>query len=390
MRELFMRTLRFSRRRTTLQSPTLNHARPAPTAATETFVGKAGMVRLAVEQLGCRALPGSVLPALGAELANVLQLPEVFFLPAPNQEFHVDLEEVSTTEAPPDFSYLNPLEESADSVYWTTRQPSDVGNPILAADEDEMADVHAEQVIAAAAAEPVDAPSVSASALDRMFTQDLESDPWITSPLATKIGEFSISTSDPLVSSSMQSSADAELDGGGMGAGTTLPGELPLLTSDDNAAIVIELAASEGKPEANGCTAAAGPSLEQTGPLAQLAAIQHGDQGERSKGGGLISPMSLTVTVLIDTPAHNSHVAGGGSFTAFGYVSPINATMTAWVTDNGTQYNGKKIFPVPHNPFYQWGFSFTGIPTGHEVQLTVHAYSQGDTGSHTITITCDA
>lgn len=386
-----MRTLRFSRRPTALYLPTTQHqARPGPAAAAETFFRKGSMVRLAVEQLGCRALPGSMLPALGAELASVLQLPEVFFLPAPNQECHVDLEAVSTAGAAPNFSFLNPLEESANSAYWTTLQPLELGSLLPASDGDQTADAHAEQVIAAAVAEPVDAAPAAASALDRMFTQDLESDPWITSPLAADSGEFFISAADPLVSASMQPSADAGLDGAGMGAGSNILGDdSPLLNSSDYSAIVIELAAADGEPEVNGYAASAGPSPEQAGELAQLAGIQHGDQGGRSKGGGLISPMSLTVTVFIDTPAHNSHVAGGGSFTTFGYVSPTNATMTAWVTDNGTKYNGKKIFPVPHNPVYQWGFSFTGIPTGHEVQLTVHASSQGDTGSYTITITCD-
>ena len=44
--------------------------------------------------------------------------------------------------------------------------------------------------------------------------------------------------------------------------------------------------------------------------------------------------------------------------------------------------------PIPHIPAYQWGFRFTGIPTGHAVSLTVQGNSNGDIGSLTITITC--
>lgn len=96
----------------------------------------------------------------------------------------------------------------------------------------------------------------------------------------------------------------------------------------------------------------------------------------------------ITVIVQIDIPANNSTVPGGGTFTTFGYVSPTNAVMTAWVTDGATQYNGTRIMPIPHIPAYQWGFKFTGIPTGHQVSLTVQGNSNGTLGSSTITITC--
>ncbi len=96
----------------------------------------------------------------------------------------------------------------------------------------------------------------------------------------------------------------------------------------------------------------------------------------------------LSVQVVIDTPANNSNVPGGGTFQTFGYVSPTNAIMSAWVADGTTQYNGKGIPPFPHSPLYQWGFSFTGIPTGHQVSLTVQGNSNGTLGSTTIEITC--
>lgn len=125
--------------------------------------------------------------------------------------------------------------------------------------------------------------------------------------------------------------------------------------------------------------------------LALLAGLRQGGEESpvRLSGPGGYGTL-LTVTVVIDTPTNGSHVTGGGKFTTFGYVSPTNSTMTAWVTDGSTTYNGKKIFVIPHSPTYQWGFSFTGIPTGHEVQLTVRGEIQGDSDEETITITCDA
>jgi hypothetical protein len=95
----------------------------------------------------------------------------------------------------------------------------------------------------------------------------------------------------------------------------------------------------------------------------------------------------LTVTVTIDKPKANSSVSGCGSFATFGYVSPVDASMSAWVTDGSNQYNGTAITPVPHIPRYQWGFSFTGVPTGHSVTLTVQGTESGNVGSQSISIT---
>ncbi|MBY0526921.1 MAG: hypothetical protein K2R98_26240 [Gemmataceae bacterium] len=103
----------------------------------------------------------------------------------------------------------------------------------------------------------------------------------------------------------------------------------------------------------------------------------------------LVSPQTA-VTVAIDKPLNNAHVPGGGTFKTFGFVTPTGATMSAWITDGGNTYNGTATNPPPHSPSYDWGFQFTGIPTGHAVSLTVQGVSGSDTGSQTISITCDA
>jgi len=83
-------------------------------------------------------------------------------------------------------------------------------------------------------------------------------------------------------------------------------------------------------------------------------------------------------------------VPGGGTFKTFGYCSPnAGVTKTAQVADGCTIYNGTAISPIPHSPAYQWGFKFTGIPTGHAVLLTVQGEDgSGNIGSDTISITC--
>lgn len=94
----------------------------------------------------------------------------------------------------------------------------------------------------------------------------------------------------------------------------------------------------------------------------------------------------ISVQVTIFSPTNGSNVPGGGTFSAFGNVSPTTSTMSAWITDsNNNVYNGTAIIPAV--PPYNWGFKFTGIPTGNPVKLTVQGVFQGTPGSQTITIT---
>lgn len=93
----------------------------------------------------------------------------------------------------------------------------------------------------------------------------------------------------------------------------------------------------------------------------------------------------VSVTVVIATPQPGAQVPGGGTIATFGYVSPSTATMSAWITtSNNTVYNGTAITAIPP---YQWGFRFTGIPTGNPVDLTVQGAVGAATGSQTIIIT---
>jgi hypothetical protein len=98
----------------------------------------------------------------------------------------------------------------------------------------------------------------------------------------------------------------------------------------------------------------------------------------------------MSVVVNINVPTDGSHVSGGGTFTTFGTVSPSGATMSAWVMDGSTRYDGSSYPPVPHNPPYNWGFRFTGIPTGHAVTLHVKGVSGSEEDEKTASITCDA
>jgi hypothetical protein len=94
-----------------------------------------------------------------------------------------------------------------------------------------------------------------------------------------------------------------------------------------------------------------------------------------------------TITIAIDAPKANSNVPGGGSFTTYGRSSPTTGlNYSAQVVDGSNSYTGTAVAP---RPTYQWEFTFTGVPTGHEVFLTVTGDDgKGDTGSKTIGITC--
>lgn len=97
-----------------------------------------------------------------------------------------------------------------------------------------------------------------------------------------------------------------------------------------------------------------------------------------------------SIAVTIDTPANNSNVPGGGTFTTYGFCSPnAGVTKSAKVTDGTNQWNGETAPVIGHMPPYQWAFKFTGLPLNVQLQLTVSAHdNMGDMGSDTITITC--
>lgn len=102
-----------------------------------------------------------------------------------------------------------------------------------------------------------------------------------------------------------------------------------------------------------------------------------------------VKPLTA-VDVSIVYPTPNSHVAGGGNFVTYGRVDPVSATMTAWIMDGATRYDGEATAPPVGTPPYQWAFAFEGIPTGHSVTLTVKAVSGSSESSKSIFITCDA
>lgn len=99
------------------------------------------------------------------------------------------------------------------------------------------------------------------------------------------------------------------------------------------------------------------------------------------------TPPSKTLIVAVDIvfPAANSQVPGGGDFVAYGDVLPDSSTMTAWIMDGTTRYDGDPTDP-PAN--HDWAFVFEGIPTGHAVQLTVKGVSGMNEAAPTISITC--
>jgi hypothetical protein len=96
------------------------------------------------------------------------------------------------------------------------------------------------------------------------------------------------------------------------------------------------------------------------------------------------------VFVVIDVPPAGSDVPGNGTFITQGFVTatpPVN--MRAWVNDNGTITMGTQVPPSPHDPAYDWAFSFQGIRTNVYVFLTVEGTdTTGAAGSRTIQIRC--
>ncbi len=346
-------------------------------------------VRLDVERLDCRALPGSILAALGAELASLLALPPAIHLLVAQREPCAELEMAPPAGDNPGLAELRFLDATAEAAYWTNSQRLDCWTPPASAPGENADDEDADIVSVAAATESAPSEPAATNSLDQVFTESLETVPWIANQLAhNDLGETFVTTSDQPATDSMQGLEDFASGGAGRGG---LGNDLLLASPSDSLGIVFQQSAPDAGGTLGGFSVPEGLPVDQGLQLAQLAGFSQGGEeaSVRIPGSGGYSTL-LTVTVFIDTPTTGSHVAGGGKFTTFGFVSPTNATMTAWVTDNGTTYNGKKIFVIPHNPTYQWGFSFTGIPTGHAVSLTVHAESQGDSGEVSITITCDA
>lgn len=84
-------------------------------------------------------------------------------------------------------------------------------------------------------------------------------------------------------------------------------------------------------------------------------------------------------------PEHNSEVEGGGEFVAYGNVLPDTSTMTAWIMDGETRYDGEATDPPAQ---HVWAFVFEGIPTGRVVTLTVKGVSGMNDHAPSIDITC--
>lgn len=91
-------------------------------------------------------------------------------------------------------------------------------------------------------------------------------------------------------------------------------------------------------------------------------------------------------TKHISFPTNNSNVPGNGTFAAYGTANPSNSTMTGWIMDGQTRYDGDPTDPPQGS--YHWAFNFEDIPTGHQVTLYVQATSGGSSFTESVNITC--
>jgi hypothetical protein len=96
---------------------------------------------------------------------------------------------------------------------------------------------------------------------------------------------------------------------------------------------------------------------------------------------------AATVTVQIGCPPGDPAQVTGSYFETAGWVSDKNATRTAKITQNGSAVTNGTGTAIDPGPFFDWRFSFTGVPATPPSQmdvLTVTATpSTGSPGSAT-------